>query len=293
MTKIDVLLPTYNGADYLKPQIDSILSQTHSNLRLIIRDDQSQDQTVQIIKGYVDKDSRVLFITDTKENLGLVKSIEYLLTIADAPYIMFADQDDVWFPNKIEVFFKTAIASNDKASVLIHSDCFVTDEKLNIKNRFLDKKPLKIGLKNSLFHFYVQGSSTMINKKLKEESLPFPEDIYLHDRYLHIISEIKGNRFYINEPLMYYRQHGKNLVGSQSFLKKIMTNLKGNQKFYLKQDKSLILSVYKNKYPNNECLKEYAFITNDHVNRISKLYFMFINKIPMRLKEYVLLILKN
>ena len=53
MPKVDILLPTYNGADFVEAQIDSILRQTHSNIRLIIRDDQSQDETVALIKKYV------------------------------------------------------------------------------------------------------------------------------------------------------------------------------------------------------------------------------------------------
>lgn len=293
MVRVDVLLPTYNGAEYLKAQIESILSQTHSNLRLLIRDDQSQDQTVQLIKEYVTKDSRVLFITENQTNLGLVKSIACLMTHSDAPYIMFADQDDVWFPNKIEVFLDSAFEKDKNVALLIHSDCYVTDQNLNVKQLFMGNKPLNIGLKRSLFHFYVQGSSTMINQKLKEISLPFPDKIYLHDRYLHIVSEIEGERVYINKPLMYYRQHERNLVGSQSLLQKIIRNFNWNQRFYLAQEKELMLSIYHNKYPNNALLKGHSFLTDNKNNRFSKLFYILKNSIPMRVKEYALLVLKN
>ena len=290
---VDILLPAYNGSDYIEEQIDSILSQTHSNFKLIIWDDQSQDKTVSLIEKYLDKDSRVVFINLQESNLGLVKSIERLLYISEAPFIMFSDQDDVWLPDKVEVFLNKAIEINQNNPILIHSDCYVTDRNLKTLRRFMRSKPYKYGLKNSLFHFYVQGSSTMINKKLKEEVLPFPENVYLHDRYLHIISEIKGIRIYIDMPTMYYRQHDKNLVGSPTFFKKIIRNIFGIQKFYLVKDKALILTIYRKKYPDNNLLDIYAFITDDEVNRFKKLILIFVNKIPLRIKELLLLLIKN
>lgn len=293
MPKVDVLLPTYNGADYLEAQIDSILNQTHTNIRLIIRDDQSQDQTPAIIKKYVDSDSRVAFLDQPQTNLGLVKSIEYLLQISDAPYVMFADQDDVWFPDKVALFLKQATATDQNSPMLVHSDCYVTDQNLKILKRFLGTKPFHYGLKNSLFHFYVQGSSTMINQKLKEESLPFPEDVYLHDRYLHLVSEIKGTRVYMDTPTMFYRQHDKNLVGSQSIVKKIIRNLNWNQKFYLDKDKALLTTMHRNMYPQNELLKDYSSLTDEQVNRLKKIVLLFRKKIPMRAKEIMLLLFKN
>lgn len=293
MPRVDILLPAYNGANYLEAQIDSILNQTHANIRLIIRDDQSQDQTVTIIEKYVDSDSRVVFVNESGPNLGLVKSIECLLHISEAPFIMFSDQDDVWFSDKVAMFLKKALEVNQNIPMLIHSDCFVTDQNLKILKRFMGSKPFNYGLKHSLFHYYVQGSSTMINRRLKEESLPFPENLYLHDRYLHIVSEIKGTRIYIDKPSMLYRQHGKNLVGSQSIVQKIIRNLDLNQKFYLAKDKELMLSIYENKYAENELLGIYEYITDDEINRFKKLILIFRNKIPLRLKEIILLMFKK
>ena len=293
MPRVDILLPTYNGANYIKAQIDSILSQTHSDIRLIIRDDQSQDESVSLIEKYAESDSRVFFVKNRGPNLGLVKSIEYLLQISDAPYIMFSDQDDVWFPNKVALFLKKAKEINQELPMLIHSDSIVTDKSLKIVKLMFESKPLNYGLKNSLFHFYVQGASPMINLKLKEESLPFPENLYLHDRYLHIVSEITGSRKYIDEPSMYYRQHDKNLVGSQSIIKKIIRNLNWKQKFYLAKDKDLMLSIYVNKYPENILLGIYADITNEEINRFKKIFLIIRNKIPLRIKEWLLILIRN
>ena len=73
--QIDVLLATYNGEKYIKEQIESILSQTYKNIKLIISDDCSSDKTVEILKEYEKKDNRIeLYIQ--KQNLGVVKNIE-------------------------------------------------------------------------------------------------------------------------------------------------------------------------------------------------------------------------
>ena len=291
--KVDILLPVYNGVDFLKAQITSILDQTHANFNLIIRDDQSTDGSALIIHELSNLDSRILIVDIGSSNIGLVKSIEYLLKISESPYIMFADQDDVWLNNKVELFLNKATEISNDYPCLIHSDCFVTDKNLNVSHRFMGSKPFNSGLAYSLFHFYVQGSSTMINQKLKNEALPFPVDIYLHDRYLHIVSEICGIRLYLDTPTMYYRQHEKNLVGSKTLFEKIRGNILEKKKFYLIEDRALILSILENKYTNNDLLKKYKMLTDDQVNRFFKLYLLIKYKISLRWKERFLLLFKN
>ena len=79
MEKIDILMATYNGEKYLREQIESILSQTYSEFRLIISDDCSTDSTREIIKKYKKKDKRIIPYFQEK-NLGYVKNFEFLLT---------------------------------------------------------------------------------------------------------------------------------------------------------------------------------------------------------------------
>lgn len=286
---VDILLPTYNGEIYIKDQIESILNQSHSNLRLIIRDDGSKDNTINIIKDFQSKDNRVVLIESKEGNLGLVKSIEKLLMISDAEVIFFSDQDDYWIKNKIEIFIQHYNTSEQP--ILIHSNCYVTDNELNIKGDFIQDISKNKGLKDSLFNYFVQGSSAMINKKLKEHLLPFPDDVYVHDRYFHIISEIIGERIYISRSTMYYRQHGGNLIGSGSFLQKIKRNLK-LKKFYLIEDKKLIQKISE-KFPDNKLLQLYKVLTSEENSRLKKLRILKENNISLRLKEKILLLLKN
>lgn len=290
---VDILLPTYNGEAYVKEQINSILNQTYTEIRLLIRDDGSKDKTVAIVKEIAKTDSRVSFIEDAAGNLGLVKNIEHLLRLSTAPLIMFSDQDDVWLTTKIAVFVENALLEGTNSKLLIHSNCWVTDFKLENKRLFKGDSVLNKGLKSCFFNYYVQGASSMITQSLKGDLLPFPESAYLHDRYIHLISEVTGKRIYINQPLMLYRQHDSNLVGSKSLLKKIKNNLLLKSRFFIPKDAALFHDIYGQRFPENKDLELYAYLTNSTVNRFVKMFLIFRHKIPIRFKELFLLCLKN
>ncbi len=292
--RVDILLPTFNGEDFIDAQIESILSQSYLNIRLIVRDDSSHDNTVGIVEKFALRDSRVFFVKDKRQNIGLVSSIQLLLQFSDSSLIMFSDQDDVWFPNKVELFLNRALLEDQNSLFLIHSDSYVTNRNLKVLKRFLGTEPLNFGLENCLFKYYVQGSSSMINIKLKDECLPFPASVYLHDRYFHILSELKGKRIYIDQPTMYYRQHQKNMIGSQSLLKKILSSFYvWNMRFYFPKDKELILSIFRDQVEKIKIFYIYEIITDDKVNRFRKIFLIFRNKISLRMKEFLLLLVNN
>ena len=100
--KVNILLSTYNGEQYLKEQVKSIQDQTYQDWQLLIRDDGSTDGTVEIIQELVAQDERIRFINEgTVENLGVIKSFHTLLKYEKADLYCFSDQDDVWLPEKI------------------------------------------------------------------------------------------------------------------------------------------------------------------------------------------------
>jgi rhamnosyltransferase len=111
-----------------------LLEQTHLNIRIYIRDDRSTDGTVSIIENLSSKDSRIIIVKENNINLGLVGNINCLLSKSEADYIMYCDQDDVWFKDKVEVLLKE-ILHHEKSLVKIPigADCFVTDESLVVK----------------------------------------------------------------------------------------------------------------------------------------------------------------
>lgn len=220
---IEILLTTYNGDKFLKELIESIIAQTYQNWVLKIRDDGSTDGTLAIIEKYCNIcPKKVIFIKDEYGNLGSTKSFEQLLKKSSENYIMFCDQDDVWMENKIEKTYekvKLMELENPDIPVLVFSDLTVVDENLRIIHRsyFKSQKVLPdvcYNYKKSMGLSVAAGCTMMINRKAIDVILPFPNGL-IHDHW--IINNVAywGKCDYINEPTIYYRQHGKNSVGAQ------------------------------------------------------------------------------
>src|SRR5947209_4830727 len=119
---ISVVLCTYNGGDFLKEQIDSILNQTWDAFELIISDDHSSDNTKNILQTYNAHPSVRLFFQD--KNLGPIKNVEFSLRQTKGDFIAFSDQDDIWKPEKLETLF-----SNIGDRLLVYSDSELVNEK--------------------------------------------------------------------------------------------------------------------------------------------------------------------
>jgi len=230
--KIEILMATYNGEKYVGEQIDSIIHQTYKNWKLLIRDDNSTDKTLEILKEYEKKDKRIKVIEDKKGNLGFVKNFEELLNCSTEDWVMFSDQDDYWLENKIEKYVTTLNEnSNDifEKPILIHSNSFICDDNLKIiKNEFINSNiASKYNEDSYYFAYFVQGSTVLINREIIDLALPFSKNVTVHDRYFHLLAEFLGKRIFINESLIKYRQHSNNKIGAKtSIISKIF------KKFY-------------------------------------------------------------
>ncbi len=217
---IDILLPTYNGEKYLREQLDSILNQTYKNIRLIISDDCSKDSTPKILEEYRNKDERIELYLQ-KENMGVVKGIEFLLKKVKNNYYMLADQDDVWLPIKVEKSIETL--KKQKAD-LVFGDLEVVDEKLEtIYSSFgdfmlLNRKIHKYidSYKVNYLYNCVTGCTILSKREFIEKILPIPtESKYLiHDHWIGLIVALNGKLAYMPEKYIKYRQHGNNQVGT-------------------------------------------------------------------------------
>lgn len=220
MEKVDILLATYNGEQYLREQLNSILSQSYSNFRLLISDDLSTDGTREILAEYVEKDKRIIIFNQEK-NLGVVKNFEFLLKKVENKYYMFSDQDDIWKENKIEKSIQTLEETN---SDLVYTDLEVVDENLNVtyesywKLKGIYNKIKKYNNFESLYlNNFVTGCTILSKKEFIKEVLPLPNTskFVLHDYWIPLILSQKHKITYIEEPLIKYRQHKNNKVGSK------------------------------------------------------------------------------
>lgn len=218
--KVDIILPTYNGEKFLREQLDSILNQTYKEIRLIISDDCSKDSTPEILKEYEEKDNRIEVYLQ-KENLGVVKNIEFLLKKVENPLYMLSDQDDVWLSNKVEKSVETL--KNQNAD-LVFGDLEVVDKDLNtIYPSFgdfmlLNEKINKYINSYKVNYLYncVTGCTLLSKKEFIEKILPIPaESKYLiHDHWIGIVVALNGKLAYMPEKYIKYRQHGNNQVGT-------------------------------------------------------------------------------
>ena len=294
--KVDILMATYNGEKYLKEQIESIINQSYDNWTLLIRDDKSKDNTVSIIEEYERKDSRIKLLRDKKVNLGFVKNFEELLNNSQKEFIMFSDQDDYWEKDKIKNYIEILKKNESllKKPLLIHSNSFVCDKDLKIiKQKFINSFVAREKDTNSYFFSYiVQGSTVMINKRMKEISIPFLKAVTLHDRYFHLLAEFFGNRIFIDKTLTKYRQHADNKIGAKgNILKKIL-----KKRYFEESDRNLILEIkQKNEKEIKKDVKreidEYLELTSDKRNRFSRFYLS--KKFKMSIKKRIFLLLKG
>lgn len=219
--KIDVLLATYNGEKYLREQIDSILNQTYKNIRLIVSDDCSKDDTGKILEEYKNKDERIRIYYQEK-NLGVVKNIEFLLGKVESPYYMLADQDDVWLPEKTEKSLETLKKEN---ADLVFGDLEVVDEDLNTMYKsfndymLLSRKIKKYINSYKLNYLYncVTGCTVLAKKETIDKNLPLPTNskYLIHDHWIGLMASLNGKLAYMPEKYIKYRQHGDNQVGTE------------------------------------------------------------------------------
>ena len=249
---IAILMATYNGEKYLKEQLESIINQTYYNWTLYIQDDGSKDKTLEIIKEYEKKDSRVKHFDIGLTRQGAGQNFMSMLNAIDSNYYMFADQDDVWFPDKIEKTFKRMKeeeGKNPDKPIIVHTSRCHTDADLNVKleNEFNPKKlPLETIRKKidklkhpDILRIYtiVGGCTMMLNKKVKEIVFPCIH-LRVHDSICAMaVANNDGVISSILEPTMYYRIHSSNTCGvsSNKILPKIMRpirTIKANLKGY-------------------------------------------------------------
>lgn len=220
MEKINILMATYNGRLYLRKQLDSILNQTFKDFRLLISDDASTDSTLKILKEYEEKDKRVE-IYGHQENIGITANFEFLIGKVRSEYFMFADQDDVWEPDKIE---KTFNKMQETDSDMVYTNLEVTNSRLKTLApsywtlKGFDNKIKKYNNFESLYlNNYVTGCTMLVKSKWINEFLPLPQSKYiLYDYWISLIISQSGKMAYIAEPTIKYRQHKKNQVGSKT-----------------------------------------------------------------------------
>lgn len=232
MRKIDILMSTYNGAKYLREQLDSILIQSVSNWNLFIRDDGSVDDTVIIIEEYIAKDSRIKFIRDNKLCGSAQSNFMELLNYSLAEFVFFCDQDDIWMEDKIEIMLKFIEQKDNNVPQVVFSDGYLYyGEKENSISNLLYARPKR--LKDTLFcNGGIHGSLSIFNAVMRNKMKYQIEYVAMHDHLLTLIGCAYQTIDYLERPTFYYRQHSDNLTPhiSTTFFSRIRTFFSENSK---------------------------------------------------------------
>lgn len=222
--KVHILMSTYNGEAFLAEQIQSIQAQTVTDWRLLIRDDGSSDRTPQIIKEYVQTDSRIRFINENNPtNLGVIKSFHALAHHEVADVYFFSDQDDVWLPEKLELTLKEAAKYDIKQPLLVYTDLKVVDQDLKVLSESMIRSQshhANTSLLAELTENTVTGGVSMANHaliQLWQET----DDLLMHDWYLALLAAACGQLVYLDVPTQLYRQHGHNVLGARTWSKRL------------------------------------------------------------------------
>lgn len=219
LLRVKVLLSSYNGADFLREQVDSVLRQQNVSVSIVIRDDGSNDRNT--LEQLAVWQSRPDIDVHYGENIGVTRSFFRLLELADdaADYYAFCDQDDVWLAHKLE-------RAADQLQTIKH-DCALYCSRLAYVDQHLietgcSRAPrAAISPANALVENYGAGCTMVFTPALRALAIAekTPELIVMHDWWLYLIAAFLGQVVYDPTPTILYRQHDSNLVGGSSSIR--------------------------------------------------------------------------
>lgn len=217
--KVSIAMCTYNGAKYIREQLDSILRQTEKDWELVVCDDCSKDDTLKILHEYADRYARIR-VYQNATNLGFFKNFEKALGLCHGDYIAPCDQDDIWTANHLE---KLLTILGDKTLACGNSELVDANGKslgLTLSEQEhlyrVPNDPLDLALSIFLCRNPFQGANMLFRRELLVKVLPFPQEIGYHDVWLSCLSCFDKGMSYTFEIINHYRIHGNNASGGHT-----------------------------------------------------------------------------
>ena len=206
---ISVALATYNGQKYIITQLTSILSQLSATDEVIISDNYSTDDTIQLIESLDDKRVKIFYQKQVSKSelVNCIKNFENALSICRGDFIFLSDQDDIWVNNKVNICVEKL-----KTYDVLVTDCFIIDDTKNvILNSYFSRRHSGKGIFKNLFLNTYVGSCMVFKSKVLKIALPFPENIPMHDILIGLIGDLFFKVHFLPLQLSFYRNHGNNV----------------------------------------------------------------------------------
>jgi glycosyltransferase involved in cell wall biosynthesis len=200
---ISVCIPTYNGGQFIKEQLDSILNQTRAVDEIIISDDSSTDQTVEIILSFADPRIKLF---EKQQFSSPIFNLEFALKQASGDYIFLADQDDVWMPDKVEILVNELATSK----LVISDGVVINQQGKEIASSIFEIFNSRQGFCKNLLKNAYMGCCMAFHKDLLPIVLPFPKKIAMHDLWIGLNAELFTKPVFCPAKLVKYRRHESN-----------------------------------------------------------------------------------
>ncbi len=229
-TPITVLMATCNGATYLEQQLHSITAQTRQPAQMIVSDDGSTDDTPYILRHFTGNAPFPVTVNNGPQK-GIAQNMLALQTCPPNGYVAFADQDDVWLPDKLARAMDALSQSPTNHPALYTSRRIITDAQLNPLG--LTKLPHRgPGFANALVQNIAPGNTIVLNPAALTLARSAACDLktcipYFHDWWLYqLVTGAEGKVFFDPDPTVYYRQHKGNYLGAGNGIVKKTARLK-------------------------------------------------------------------
>ena len=218
--EITILMATYNGEAYLVQQLDSILLQTYTNWKLVIRDDGSTDGTLGIITSYIKNDDRISLICYGDLHGSACKNFSQLASWAvdnNKGTVMFADQDDIWKENKVAVSVTELGQMEQQYGAALPLLCYSTFQFINEAGETLPQQltlPDQLQIRVLIHENHAWGCTMILNQAALNAVVPIPATAVNHDYWIALVVAALGKTKLIKQDLILYRQHTQNVSGN-------------------------------------------------------------------------------
>lgn len=222
--RVSVAICTYNGADFLPAQLESIAKQTRPPDEIVVCDDASTDKTRAVLESFARTSSMPVSLYFSDQNIGYVKNFERAIGLCNGDVVALSDQDDVWRTDKLQIIARTF--EQNPSVGLVFSDAEIVDENLNTLGKLMwdevgfdahKRKLVRNGrsLDVLLPGWTVTGATMAFRSEYVKLALPIPENIaMIHDGWLALTIAAVADVVFIEQPLIKYRQHQRQQIGA-------------------------------------------------------------------------------
>lgn len=219
--RVEVLLATRNSARYLGDMLDSLARQTFDDFHLVVSDDASRDETVAMVQARAGAFRHAPRIVRHEAPSGsAMANFAHLLELSAGDYVMLADHDDVWFPDRVEAGLRLVRGAEARygreVPILAHTDLRgIGAHGDTLFESYWSFKQIRpeagARLPSALMHATVTGCAASLNRALVERALPIPKNAIMHDWWLNLVAVAFGETVWDQEPHVSYRVHGSNV----------------------------------------------------------------------------------